>query len=141
MIFGKTTTSQPSRFVREIDHNNIIVYEAPESSRDFGYGGEEYDYYDGYSSRKSSGVRNGSQIKSYTQKSAAPSSASLKPPAKVQMQVDYRHGDNINHSTFGQGMIKKVTPAGSDALLEIDFANGITKRLMLKSAARYMEKC
>ncbi|MCL2250098.1 MAG: UvrD-helicase domain-containing protein [Oscillospiraceae bacterium] len=144
MIFGKTTTSQPSRFVHEIDHNNIIVHEAPESSSDFGYGGgyrEEFDFYDGYGDRKSLGAGNGSRGKSYAKNSGVSSSLPYAAPAKQQKLPDYKQGDNVNHSAFGQGTIKKVTPAGSDALLEIEFASGITKRLMLKSASRYMEKC
>jgi DNA helicase-2/ATP-dependent DNA helicase PcrA len=37
-------------------------------------------------------------------------------------------------------MVLTVTPMGGDALLEIAFDNVGTKKLMLKSAAQYMEK-
>ncbi len=37
------------------------------------------------------------------------------------------------HKAFGTGMILNVTPMGGDALVEIAFDKGGTKRLMLKS--------
>jgi len=141
MIFGKTTTAEPSRFVREIDSENIITHEPVGSGSDFDYGfGDSYsnDFYDGYSSRKTTGVKQG---KSYSLKDAAPSRSSFAPPSKPQNLPEFNNGDNVKHSAFGLGVIKNITPAGGDALLEIDFAGGVTKRLMLKSAARYMEKC
>ena len=46
----------------------------------------------------------------------------------------------VSHKAFGRGMVLTVTPMGGDALLEIAFDNFGTKKLMLKSAAQYMEK-
>ena len=46
----------------------------------------------------------------------------------------------VSHKAFGRGMVLTVTPMGGDALLEIAFDNVGTKKLMLKSAAQYMEK-
>lgn len=37
-------------------------------------------------------------------------------------------------------MILTIAPMGGDALIEIAFDNVGTKKLMLKSAAQYMEK-
>ena len=38
------------------------------------------------------------------------------------------------------GLITNISPAGGDALLEIAFDTEGTKRVLLKSAARYMKK-
>jgi DNA helicase-2/ATP-dependent DNA helicase PcrA len=46
----------------------------------------------------------------------------------------------VTHKAFGRGMILSVQPMGGDALVEIAFDQVGTKRLMLKSAARHMEK-
>ena len=52
----------------------------------------------------------------------------------------FRAGDSVVHKAFGRGLVTKVTPMGGDALAEIAFDNVGTKRLMLKSAAQYMQK-
>ena len=46
----------------------------------------------------------------------------------------------VMHKAFGRGMILTITEMGGDALIEVAFDNVGTKRLMLKSAAQYMEK-
>ena len=53
---------------------------------------------------------------------------------------DFQKGEMVSHKAFGRGMVLTVTPMGGDALLEIAFDNVGTKKLMLKSAAQYMEK-
>ena len=52
----------------------------------------------------------------------------------------FQKGDMVRHKAFGQGMILSVQKMGGDALVEIAFDNVGTKRLMLKSAAAHMEK-
>ncbi|HIS96378.1 MAG TPA: hypothetical protein IAD42_00205, partial [Candidatus Scatomorpha pullistercoris] len=44
------------------------------------------------------------------------------------------------HTAFGEGEIVKLTPMGGDALVEIAFEGGVTKRLMLRAAAQHMRK-
>ena len=46
----------------------------------------------------------------------------------------------MRHRAFGEGEITKLTPMGGDALIEINFAEAGTKRLMLRAAAQHMEK-
>jgi hypothetical protein len=102
---------------------------------DFGFGDESY--YDGYRSQRVGVVRDGGPI----HKSTWSSVASFAAPAKPQGLPNFKEGDSVNHSSFGLGVIKSITPAGSDALMEIEFADNVTKRLMLKSAMRYLEAC
>jgi len=46
----------------------------------------------------------------------------------------------VVHKAFGKGMILTLTPMGNDALIEVAFDNVGTKKLMLRSAEKYMEK-
>ncbi|MBO5908782.1 MAG: hypothetical protein J6Q67_03245, partial [Clostridia bacterium] len=39
-------------------------------------------------------------------------------------------GQQVEHKTFGKGMILKVTPMGNDTLLEIAFDTVGTKKIM-----------
>jgi len=113
MLFGRTSASEPSRFVHEISSDNINVYE-PVS--DF------YDYEFSYNQQK----RNFSAAK----------------PVKKENHplVTFNKGDSVDHTVFGHGIILSISPAGGDALLEIAFDDVGTKRLMLNSAARYLKK-
>ena len=49
-------------------------------------------------------------------------------------------GDRINHRGFGDGVVVKMTPMAGDVLMEINFANVGTKRLMLRAASRLITK-
>ena len=53
---------------------------------------------------------------------------------------DFQKGEMVVHKAFGNGMILSITKMGGDALIEVAFDNVGTKKLMLKSAAQYMEK-
>ena len=49
-------------------------------------------------------------------------------------------GDMVRHTAFGQGMVLSVRPMGGDALVEVAFDQVGSKKLMLKSAGKHMEK-
>ena len=49
-------------------------------------------------------------------------------------------GHQVNHKTFGDGMVISVTPMGGDALIEVAFEQVGTKKLMLKTAGVHMTK-
>ena len=53
---------------------------------------------------------------------------------------DFHQGEMVVHKAFGKGMILTLTPMGNDALIEVAFDNVGTKKLMLRSAEKYMEK-
>ena len=54
--------------------------------------------------------------------------------------MDYALGDSVLHKAFGSGVITKLTPMGGDYLVEINFADTGTKKLMLRAAAQHMSK-
>ena len=62
------------------------------------------------------------------------------PSASSAPLPDFQKGEMVVHKAFGKGMILSITKMGGDALIEVAFDNVGTKKLMLKSAAQYMEK-
>jgi len=142
MLFGKTSSSEPSRFVREISNENIEINEPVHEHRD------SDDFYDGYRSdfKPSSGQYDRSGTSGYTDKrissfqnnkgSYLPKSGQTKIVSDPLILLS--ENDIIEHKAFGTGVIISITPAGGDALLEIDFKNTGIKRLMQNSAQRYI---
>ena len=162
MLYGRTTPNPASRFLEEIPEDNMRWESKPQpryggSDDAFGgdrwgdsgssYGGFGSGYGGGYATRPSGG-RNGysSGVSSY----AARTKAAAKPlasaarggktaaPAAGLMQL--AKGDVIEHTAFGKGTVQSVRPMGGDALVEVAFDSGATKKLMLKSAGAHMKK-
>ena len=61
-------------------------------------------------------------------------------PAAGKPTLQLSAGDQVNHKTFGDGMVISVTPMGGDALIEVAFEQVGTKKLMLKTAGVHMTK-
>ncbi len=122
MIFGLTSSNNPSRFIEEIPSEYI---ERRESMRNDCFG-----------------IR--PDARSHSTMNTKPSSYDklkqiIIPKQEHKPSDDFKTGDRVLHSAFGDGVITKMTPMGGDYLIEIDFAAG-TKRLMLRAAAQYMVK-
>ena len=49
-------------------------------------------------------------------------------------------GQAFVHKAFGRGVIRKLTPMGGDALIEVQFDSGETKKLMLRVASQHMTR-
>ncbi len=120
MIFGITSSSKPSRFLREIPED----YLEKTGLRD-------------YSS--SSCVDNNSSISSGYNDQRQQRSAITPPPIRKPAEIPgFKADDRIHHKAFGDGTIVKMTPMGGDFLIEVQFEAGI-KKLMLRAAAPNME--
>ena len=124
MIYGRTSSSMPSRFLKEIPEACIVKkggfrpYQAAASTG--------YDRpYSTYSSRPK--PRYHSESSMVTSKSAVP-------------MLELQQGDMVQHAAFGRGMVLTVTKMGGDALLEIAFDDIGTKKLMAKTASVYLKK-
>ena len=138
MLFGRTQSYMPSRFLKEIPEAEMVWLGKPEPHRsadpDMGS-----SYYDGMTMPRREGVKSG-----YT-KPAAPvrvsggKSAAGSASASMGM-LQLNKGDMINHKAFGKGMVISVRPMGGDALIEVAFDGVGTKKLMLKSASAHISK-
>lgn len=149
MLFGRTTPNAPSRFLNEIPEENINWLSKPSAERhsrfdeDYadGYGSfgrsSGFGGYGGYGSRSAADGFSGAPTHQ-TRTKSVPSAAEKKQVSKLTLQL--AAGDQVNHKTFGDGMVISVTPMGGDALLEVAFEQVGTKKLMLKTAGVHMTK-
>lgn len=103
---GFTSRNQPSRFLTEIPADLLEM--------------------------RDDRVRNDPQA--ISQRSNSKYSQPLPKPAsampKKNEPLNLVPGDRVRHYKFGEGKLMGVTPMGGDHLLEVDFDNGETKRLM-----------
>ena len=149
MLFGRTTPNAPSRFLNEIPEENINWLSKPSAERhsrfdeDYadGYGSfgrsSGFGGYGGYGSRSAADGFSGAPAHQ-TRTKSVPSAAEKKQVSKLALPL--AAGDQVNHKTFGDGMVISVTPMGGDALLEVAFEQVGTKKLMLKTAGVHMTK-
>ena len=153
MLFGRTSSNRPSRFLDEIPPEHLE--RSGRSFLDDGWGGmpSRTSSYGGYGTRAAQGSRSpydqrpqyaGSQP-SYGGFVQAMSGedrrrTAARPTAPAAPAASFQKGDMVRHKAFGQGMILSIQKMGGDALVEIAFDNVGTKRLMLKSASAHMSK-
>ncbi len=158
MIFGRTSSNRPSRFVEEIpaEHLERSGGAWRERNTDWSGGipsrseGGEWSGYSGggyrspYDQRPERRSADSQSLGGFTramgmdQRPKRPISA----PAGSAMPAfpALNKGDMVQHSAFGKGMVLSIQKMGGDALAEIAFDNVGTKRLMLKSAFAHMKK-
>ncbi len=119
MIYGRTSSSLPSRFLKEIPESCIEKrggYHTPEERRR-----EPYE-------------------KRITRSSGYLSSTVRAASAPAPALPDYNQGDTVMHAAFGKGLVLSVMKMGNDALLEVAFDDIGTKKLMAKAAGAHMKK-
>ena len=135
MLYGRTTTNLPSRFVDELPAEFVKRVGAPkpsysqQASRQYGSFGRVSIYGDEYNDFSQIPTRPKPQ-KDY----------SVHTQPKPAPKVSFAAGEMVQHKAFGRGMILTVLPMGADALLEIAFDGVGTKRLMANTASQHMKK-
>ena len=145
MIFGRTSANRPSRFLDEIPPEHLersgqsrLEYASNwGEDQDSGYGGDrQYNSFGARSHRSYAAGSYAPPRETRTRKLAAPAEPAPKP------DLDQFHkGDTVQHKEFGRGVILSLQKMGGDALVEIAFDQGGTRRLLLKFAANHMTKC
>ena len=133
MLYGHTTYNRASRFLQDVPvdllrERDLCEYGAastpwgrrPQEGRG-GYDRSAYsDRSSGdwdYPSARSTAVTRFTPVSRPTV-SAAPATC------------DLTAGDRVSHNTFGNGVIRKITPMGNDFLLEIEFESAGIKKIM-----------
>ena len=131
MLYGSTNRNIPSRFLKEIPEEYC---ECTADISPLSFGGER-SFNDSFFEDDFSYQRKRTVAYGYNPQktSSAPtrsygSSFVKKPESKPASS--YCAGQQIEHKTFGKGMILKVTPMGNDTLLEIAFDSVGTKKIM-----------
>ncbi len=123
MIYGRTSSSLPSRFLKEIPEA-CILHKGGFHPTQSSVSHSEHPY----------GNRSAYNRPRYHSESSMVSSRPTAPMLELQQ------GDMVQHASFGRGMVLTVTKMGGDALLEIAFDDIGTKKLLAKTASAYMKK-
>lgn len=120
MIYGRTSSSLPSRFLKELPEE-LITHRG-------GFQNRSEHRPERYAQAHSRPVQH---------RTSTLSSFSPAPAGKV---LDLNPGDMVSHAAFGRGMVLTVLKMGGDALLEIAFDDIGTKKLMAKTASQFLTK-
>ena len=120
MIYGRTSSALPSRFLKEIPESCIVKR-----------GGYHPQVQEGRRESYERHVARGSGYLSSTLRAQAAPAAPI---------PEFRKGDMVMHAAFGKGMVLSVLTMGGDALLEVAFDDIGTKKLMAKAAGTHMKK-
>ena len=122
MIFGQTKRPQASRFIEEMDSSVC-------------------EFIDKRPKRNIVEPLSRSTIapaKSYSRnafmKDSAFRTGKAQTPANKPVKKVFAAGDKVNHRTFGDGIVVKVTPLANDSMLEIMFDRVGTKKVMANFA-------
>ena len=120
MIYGRTASALPSRFLQEIPESCIV--------KRGGYRPQVQE------SRRESYEKHISKSHAYFSSAIRAQAASGAPAP------EFNKGDMVMHAAFGKGMVLSVIKMGGDALLEVAFDDIGTKKLMAKAAGAHMKK-
>ena len=123
MLYGRTSSSMPSRFLKEIPDNCVV---RKGGFRPAQTAAASYD-------------RSHSSYNSHPKPRYHSESSLVSQKASVPM-LELHQGEMVQHAAFGRGMVLTVTKMGGDALLEIAFDDIGTKKLMAKTASVYLKK-
>ena len=139
MLFGRTTANRVSRFLEESE----LVSGREESERRSAVRSGDWEDFQGEtrgdpwrkasvqpaSGRKPEG-RSSFPLRRKPETSSGEASAPI-----LQLRV----GQAVMHKAFGKGTVTKMTPMGGDHLIEIQFESVGSKKLMLKTASRFLQ--
>lgn len=115
MLYGKTSASLASRFLREIPESLII---------------KKGNYISGgYAPRAT-----------WQQPRPVYNKDAVSVSVKTAPMLDFQKGDMVQHTAFGRGMVLSVIKMGNDALLEIAFDQIGTRKLMAKTASAHLKR-
>ena len=150
MLYGRTSANRPSRFLEEIPEEDIRWEGKPQpryGMEDSAFGGDRWES-GGFSAARPSGYgdrparpaagsrttaaggyRAGRGLDTVRQSGAAPAPL-----------LHLQQGDMVEHTAFGRGMVLSVRPMGGDALVEVAFDKVGSKKLMLRSAGKHLQK-
>ena len=154
MLFGRTSSNLPSRFIREIPDNLL--------ERSGQVDGLERDWDSAPGGFVGAGRFGAASVGGIVPPAARQEPVHRrelprKPPRRAPVQPsvaggytppvgsgtalpDFHKGDMVRHKVFGRGMVVSTQKMGGDMLLEIAFDNVGTKRMMAKTAAQHMSK-
>ena len=147
MLYGRTSSNLPSRFLEELPAEPIEWLSRQEPKGVDRWGEEAVTLGGG----SNSGAGGGGQTPVSRYGPAARTARPARPlrdtgftasagGVKSSPLPSIQKGDSVEHRTFGRGMVLAVTPMGNDAMVEIAFDGVGTKKLMLRAAGARIKK-
>ena len=142
-MYGQTKYGRLSRFISEIPDSLCEKKASPEIdtgfSSDFFGGGytkrEERSYTSYFAESEAPKKKSATSASSFSSSIAAAAKPAASAPA-----MSFSVGDRVHHKAFKDGLVTATSPVGNDVLLEIAFDGVGTKRLLLKTAAKFLSK-
>jgi len=140
-VFGSTSYNPISRFVEEIPEDllegkeDFFKKKQDIEYKDTGYKWEYKSIDTGFGIKRGFGIDNGKIAVAASPFKSASSllNTNLNNSKEVDVSM-YKIGQNVYHKKFGEGVITKTEPEGTDVKLDIDFEKSGKKRLMAKFA-------
>ena len=141
MLYGRTSTNLPSRFLEELPAGPIDWQSKtePRGADRWGDQAAAFGSMASGESRAQTAPRAARPTRPVRPRHDTGFTAAPAPtPSAGLLQLE--KGDAIEHRTFGKGMVLSVRPMGGDALIEVAFDGVGTKKLMLKVAGAHITK-
>jgi DNA helicase-2/ATP-dependent DNA helicase PcrA len=135
MLYGRTTSNMPSRFLEEVPSANS-EWQGKQGSAMGGFA--DRTGFEGGSHVWSAPTRRAAGAPAPDRGYSAPRPSSPSSPTADLLQIT--QGDAVRHKTFGKGMVLSIRKMGNDALIEVAFEEVGTKKLMLRAAGPHMTK-
>ena len=126
MIYGRTSASLPSRFLREIPEDACVRKGGFVTVNPYAQTNRSFDAYNSPGAYRGTGYLQNAKTQTQTNTEA--------------VHLQFNKGDMVKHAAFGKGLVLSVIKMGGDALLEIAFDDVGTKKLMAKTASAHMKK-
>lgn len=131
MVFGSTNYNQPSRFLEEIP-NELL-----ERSGDTSFAANSYSSFANTSRESYSSAGRSDSQRTFAQNKAPSYNRGFSAKQKQNSssgEINFKLGDTVIHSIFGEGVITRIVPMANDALVEIAFQKVGTKKVMARTA-------
>ena len=138
MLFGGTQYNSPSRFLAEMPEACLDHKEDRAPAFGQGSGTGPRAYFDEMPDFSETHFKKFAGTPSPREKT--PSAATATVAQKSSAPALFRVGERLRHKAFGEGKVVTVMPMGGDQLIEVEFVSGERKKLMAKSAARFVER-
>ncbi len=140
MMFGQTKYGRISRFLSEIPSGLCEEKASPEADFAFNTSYSETAFSDNATTSFRAYQDVGAKSKTAYQTSSFSSSIARAVGETPAPTMSFSVGDRVHHKAFKDGLVVSASPVGGDVLLEIAFDSVGTKRLLFKTAAKFLSK-
>ncbi len=140
-MYGQTKYGRVSRFISEIPDGFCEMKASPEIGFSSSFTtGRDSSFSAGFDSFSSLTEAKPKKVSQEVKKPETSSITKQISDSKSAPSLSVEVGDRVHHKAFKDGLVVAKSPVGNDFLLEIAFDSVGTKRLLLKTAAKFLTK-